>query len=56
MAFFFNFVAICTILYFLVQFILWFVLDSDIELFLRSKLGKPICKFVSKVADGRGKF
>lgn len=49
MAFFFNFVAICTILYFLVRLILWLVLDSDIELFVLSKLGKPISSLKGKV-------
>ncbi|XP_065091884.1 dehydrogenase/reductase SDR family member 7-like isoform X2 [Ochlerotatus camptorhynchus] len=49
MAFFFNFVAICTIVYFLVRLILWLVLDSDIELFVLSKLGKPISSLKGKV-------
>uniref|UniRef100_A0A2M4ADB5 Putative 11beta-hydroxysteroid dehydrogenase type 1 n=1 Tax=Anopheles triannulatus TaxID=58253 RepID=A0A2M4ADB5_9DIPT len=49
MAFFFNFVAISFFVYHLVRLILWAVLDSDIELFVLSKLGKPISSLRGKV-------
>lgn len=49
MAFFFNFVAISFFLYHLVRLIMWAVLDSDIELFFLSKLGRPICKLTAIV-------
>jgi hypothetical protein len=39
---FLAFVGIITIVYFLVRLILWTLLDSDIELFIYEKLGKPI--------------
>uniref|UniRef100_A0A182TV57 Dehydrogenase/reductase SDR family member 7 n=1 Tax=Anopheles melas TaxID=34690 RepID=A0A182TV57_9DIPT len=49
MAFFFNFVAISFFLYHLVRLIMWAMLDSDIELFFLSKLGRPISSLRGKV-------
>lgn len=37
------------IIYFLFQFICWTLLDCDIELFLATKLGKPVTKLREKV-------
>lgn len=37
-----GFIAIA---YFVIQFLLWTLLDCDIELFLTTKLGKPISEF-----------
>lgn len=41
---FFELLGLAVFLYFLVNIFLWFYLDSDIELFICEKLGKPIGK------------
>ena len=43
---FFGFIGLLVFIYYLIQIISWCVLDSDIELFILSKLGKPICEFL----------
>lgn len=35
-------IGFIAIIYFVIQFLLWTVLDCDIELFFTTKLGKPI--------------
>lgn len=42
---FFSFIGISVVLYYVVQLILWIILDSDIELFVKEKFGQPICKW-----------
>lgn len=42
---FFEMVGIAVFLYYLVYLILWLILDTDVELFIKEKTGKPICKF-----------
>lgn len=39
---FFEFLGIVVFLYYLISIILWCVLDSDIELWFKSRWGKPI--------------
>lgn len=41
---FFELLGIGVVLYYVVHIILWAVLDSDIQLFIKEKTGKPICE------------
>ncbi|XP_055620610.1 dehydrogenase/reductase SDR family member 7-like [Toxorhynchites rutilus septentrionalis] len=47
--FLFSLIGICVALYYTIQFIAFYLLDSDIELFILSKLGKPIDTLRGKV-------
>lgn len=40
--FLFSLVGFCVIVYYIIQFLVFYYLDSDLELYLLSKLGKPI--------------
>lgn len=40
----FGLLGIVVVLYYLVSVVLWLFLDSDVELFVKEKTGKPICK------------
>lgn len=42
---FFEFFGVLTFFYYLVSALLWLTLDSDIELFIKEKFGKSICKY-----------
>ncbi|XP_053685062.1 dehydrogenase/reductase SDR family member 7-like [Sabethes cyaneus] len=44
-----SLVGFCVILYYIVQFCIFYYLDSDFELYLLSKLGKPISSLKGKV-------
>jgi hypothetical protein len=40
-------IGLIVIIYYIVQFFLWTILDCDIELFIVSILGKPISKLIN---------
>jgi len=46
---FFELLGLFIFLYYLVNLIFWIILDSDIELFLKEKFGKPISSLKGKV-------
>lgn len=43
---FLEFVGVAVILYYLVYVLLWVFLDTDVELFIKEKTGKPIGKYI----------
>lgn len=43
---FFEALGIFVFLYYLISIVLWIVLDSDIELFVKEKIGKPISESI----------
>lgn len=40
---FFELIGLAVVLYYVVNLILWLSLESDVELFIKEKTGKPIC-------------
>lgn len=48
-----GFIAIA---YFVIVFILWTLLDCDIELFFTTKLGKPISEFTQHFTSVLNRF
>lgn len=42
---FLELIGLLVCLYYIINIILWIFLDSDIELFIKEKIGKPICKY-----------
>lgn len=40
---FFSFIGLLAVVYYVIQLILWIVLDSDIELWIKEQFGQPIC-------------
>uniref|UniRef100_A0A8D8NUV5 Dehydrogenase/reductase SDR family member 7 n=1 Tax=Culex pipiens TaxID=7175 RepID=A0A8D8NUV5_CULPI len=47
--FLFSLVGLCVIVYYIIHFLVFYYLDSDLELYLLSKLGKPIDTLRGKV-------
>lgn len=47
--FLFSLVGFCVIVYYIIQFLVFYYLDSDLELYLLSKLGKPVDTLRGKV-------
>lgn len=43
---FFELFGVFVFAYYLLSAFLWLVLDSDIELFIKERFGKPICNFM----------
>lgn len=46
---FFQLIGIVTFLYYLISILLWIILDTDIELFVKEKFGKRISKFIFSI-------
>lgn len=40
---FFGIIGVLVIVYYLAQILFWTLLDCDVELYIKDKLGKPIC-------------
>lgn len=51
----FEFIGIIVFLYYLINIVLWIILDSDIELWIKERWGKPIGKNIF-TADSRIQF
>ncbi|XP_065091882.1 dehydrogenase/reductase SDR family member 7-like [Ochlerotatus camptorhynchus] len=47
--FLFSLIGICAVIYYVIQFMVFYFLDSDFELYLLSKLGKPVESLRGKV-------
>lgn len=46
-------IGFIAIVYFVIQFLLWTLLDCDIELFFAEGLGKPISEWIASVKSIR---
>lgn len=40
--FLFSLIGVCVVIYFLIQFLVFYFLDCDLELYILSKVGKPV--------------